>query len=127
MAYVNGIPSTDLSRADQEYVKAVAEEAASGGGGGASGMVVNFTAVYDDSTSTYTVTADKTNAEIIAAAAAGTPVTGVVGYGGDTTDIMQFCGTNEGLCVFSSPTAETLLQYFRIYWNDHEWSAVEIS
>lgn len=38
MAVKDGLPATDFSRMNREYIKAVAEEAAGGGGGGGGGI-----------------------------------------------------------------------------------------
>lgn len=77
MAVKDGLPSTDFSRMNREYIKAVADEAAGGGGGGGGGsspfeIVTINNLVADESDSTvYIGTADKTAIQLIAAYNAG--------------------------------------------------------
>ena len=63
MAVKDGLPATDFSRMNREYIKAVAEGGSGGGGGGGSLYVINI--------NNTTHTLDKTFAEIYAAFLAG--------------------------------------------------------
>lgn len=69
MAVKDGLPSTDFSRMNREYIKAVADEAAGGGGGGGGGgsspiVVVNITNITSDGNGGYTGEADMTAIEL---------------------------------------------------------------
>lgn len=66
MAVKDGLPSTDFSRMNREYIKAVADEAAGGGGGGGADIVMTTVSPVDGN-----LQMDKTFAEIKAAILAG--------------------------------------------------------
>ena len=74
MAVKDGLPATDFSRMNREYIKAVVEEAGGGGGGGSSPfeiVTINNLVVNESDSTFYIGTADKTAIQLIAAYNAG--------------------------------------------------------
>lgn len=73
MAVKDGLPATDFSRMNREYIKKVAEEAGGGSGGGEEKLVITYEYGEGDA-----VVADKTYAEILAAYTDGKEISAVL-------------------------------------------------
>lgn len=74
MAVKDGLPATDFSRMNREYIKKVVEEAGGGGGGGSSPfeiVTINNLVVDESDSTVYIGTADKTAIQLIEAYQAG--------------------------------------------------------